>query len=441
MSVNSKKEISQNKGKQKIKVIRFADYVIFSLLLCLLLLIIFSSSRANIQSDSVDYYAILQRLTKSSDTPIARNLHFVEQRSPGYPIISLLPYHFISIAIGPFVITEKIVESSNREKLIPLEGSESEKMLFPDKPLLSKDIFFKNFYIEKEGSWFKWKTILALLLASYILLFSGIIFSIKTLTLGNEEITGVSLIMLTIFTSGVFMHNIVNTPVYATLVAFGMSSIFCYFFIRSFVQQDSLSQFLAGLFLGILVLTRLEAVIILGILFLFLLLTKERAYLKNFILGSFLSLLTLLLYNFSQFSTPFHFGILKGDINQFGFDFGYIYANTLNPKSGMIFGSPLISLGIVGLFFSNKRYLKALGVSSFILIGLLLVRVPVMYKYMGNGPIDIGGLLVTCPKSIEEALVLIRYDINRYIIILAPFAVLGIHSLFVIIGKHCSKKL
>lgn len=120
------------------KVIYYIDFFVFIVLVVFLLIIIVSSSRANIQTDSIDYYAILQRLTKSSGNPIVRNLHFVEQRAPGYPIISVIPYYFTSL-IEPFIKTELITESPSRENNPP--PPETERMLLPSKPLFFKDIF------------------------------------------------------------------------------------------------------------------------------------------------------------------------------------------------------------------------------------------------------------------------------------------------------------
>lgn len=441
---------------KKIKAVRFADYIIFALLLCLLTLSIFFFSSANIRYDSGDYYTILQKLTGSNKKPVIPSTHFVEQRSPGYSIISTLPYYFASSVIEPFVKTEKIVDkeqepsgplgmpklenngeySINRQPL----GGEPKMMGIPSLLLSTKDIFFKNFYIEKIGGWFEWKIIFALLLTSYIFLFVGIMFSIKTLALRNKEVIGFSLPMLVIITSIIFMQNIIATPTYTTLTAFGLASIFCYFFVRSFEEEKAKAQFLTGLFLGLLVLTRLETALIAGVLCIFLVFYKKWEFLKNVILGGSLSLITLLFYNYSQFGNPLHFGILKGDINQLDFNLNYIFANLFNPKSGILFWSFLSSLGLIGLFLGDKKYLKVLGVASLILIALLLIRgVPVMYKCIGGGPIDMGGILVDCARNMNEALMLVRSDANRYITVLAPFAVLGLQNLLTILGKYYKK--
>ena len=431
------------------KYFHFADHFIFGVLLILLLFIIFSFSKTNIQTDSVDYYSILQRLTDSNKPQIVGNLHFVEQRSPGYSIISMVPYYFVSYAIEPFVKTEKIIDNktelSQPSQMPPLQERDgkhgpggpagdrsSEMMGIPSNPLLARDIFFKDFILGKEGGVFEWKIIFALLFTSYALLFLGILFSIKTLALEKRKIIGVSLPLLVSFTSLVFIHNIINTPAYATLTAFGLSAIFCFFFVKSFKKENFVNQFLSGLFLGFLVLTRFEAIIIAGVLFLFLIFYRKWNFLKNLILGGLPALTILLIYNFSQFGAPLHFGILRGDINQLGFDFNYIIANLINPKSGIIFWSFLASLGLVGLFFGNKKQLKALGIASLVLIALLLVRVPVMYKCIGGNPINIGGVPVFCPRTMSDALMLIRLDANRYITILTPFTILGLQNLLIV---------
>jgi len=92
---NSMKTTVAEKMSKTNRVFRLIDCFGFTVLMIFLVIIVISSSRANIHHDSIDYYAIVQRLTQNSGNPIARNLHFVEQRSPGYPIISLIPYYLI----------------------------------------------------------------------------------------------------------------------------------------------------------------------------------------------------------------------------------------------------------------------------------------------------------------------------------------------------------
>lgn len=268
-----------------------------------------------------------------------------------------------------------------------------------------------------------------MLFTSYFLLLAGIVFVVGTLALENKEIIGASLVPLVIITSSVFMHNVVNTPAYATLTAFGISSIFGYFFVKGSLTKGSLAQFLSGLFLGLLVLTRLETIVIFVTIFFSLILVKETTFLRNFTIGCLIAFCILLIYNFSQFGTPFHLGILRGDINQINLDFGYIVANLVNPQSGIMFWSTLASIGILGLFVGNKRHLKILGTSSLILIALILVRVPVMYDCIGEGFKEIGGLMLTCPRNMGDALTLIRFDANRYITVLMPFSILGLRTM------------
>jgi hypothetical protein len=411
------------------RIFRFIDYFIFTALMIFLAVIVISSSTANIQTDSIDYYTIVQKLTQNSGNPIVRNQHFVEQRSPGYPIVSLIPYYLISSLVEPFVQTEEIVvlsDTPNSSMQAP-----TEKMLLPSEHILFRDIFFKNFYIEAQDSWFEWKIIASLLLTSYSLMFFGLIFTVKTLALENKPIIGASLAPLVAVTSVIFMHNIVNTPAYATLAAFGMSGLFGYFFVKGSLKKKPASQFLSGLFAGLLILTRLETIIIAAVVLVSLVIIKEFRFLKNFILGTSIASVILLLYNFLQFGNPFYFGILKGDINLISLNWGYIYNNLFNTQSGILFWSTLVSLGIVGLFLDNKWYAKILGISSLALITIVLIRVPVMYTCIGEGVKLIGGLPITCPNNMTEMITLIRSDANRYITVLIPFSVIGFRTLIV----------
>lgn len=415
------------------RIVRIIDYSAFAALMIFLVIIVISSGMANIQTDSIDYYAIVQRITQNSGNPIVRNLHFVEQRSPGYPVLSLLPYYMISFLIEPFVQTEEIVTPSKRS-YSPIQ-TPTERMLLPGQPILFRNVFFKNFYIETQGSWFEWKIIASMLLTSYALLFIGIIFVVKTLALENKSFLGASLAPLVVITSSVFMHNIVNTPAYATLTAFGISCLFSYFFVKSSLEKKLSSQYLSGLFVGLLVLTRLETVVIAMTILVWLVVTRQFDFLKNYVLGALIPAVVLLLYNLSQFGNPFHVGILKGDINLISFELDYVYANLFNPQSGILFWSTLVSLGIVGLFLDGKRHTKILGIGSLALIAVVLVRVPKMYYCIGEGIKLIGGLPIACPDNMAEMVRLIRYDVNRYVTVLIPFSIIGLRTLFVSVPK------
>lgn len=413
---------------------RWGDFAALAGLAAFLALAIWFTGRANIQSDAIDYYAILQRLTGRPGNPIVRNLHFVAQRSPGYPLISMAPYGLIATALEPFVPTQTIVEppaDPNR----PPPPVESEGFLAPSTPLLARDIFFKNFYIASQDSWFEWPLILALLSTSYVMLFGGIALVVKTLALAGRGVLGASLVALTIVTSSVFMHNVVNTPAYATLTAFGLSAIFCYLFVRGFLKPGGLTQFLAGLSLGFLALTRLETVVILGAILVCLVLTREWAFLRRAVAGALLAFSVLLLYNLAQFGQPFHVGVLRGDINQIAVNGEYIFASLFHPQSGIVFWSPLVAPGLMGLFIGRQKHLLALGAGSLALLGLILIRVPVMYHHIGGGPLEIGGLLVACPRDMAEMLALIRFDANRYIVVLVPFAALGLRNLLAALAR------
>lgn len=418
--------VAEKKSKTN-RVFRFIDFFVFTFLMIFLVITVVSSSMANIQTDSIDYYAIVQRLTQNSGNLIARNLHFVEQRSPGYPVLSLIPYYLISSLVEPFVQTEKIVMPSNTPAS-PMQAP-TERMLLPSQPILFRDIFFKNFYIETQDSWFEWKIIASMLLTGYALLFIGLIFTAKSLALENKTLLGASLAPLVVITSPVFMHNIVNTPAYATLTAFGVSCLFGYFFVKGSLENNLTPQFLSGLFAGLLVLTRLETIIVATVVFVGILVTRQFGFLKNYVLGALVPAMILLLYNLSQFGNPFHLGILAGDINLISFDWSYIYANLFNPQSGILFWSTLASLGIIGLLLDDKRHTKILGISSLALLALFLVRVPIMYNCVGEGTRLIGGLPIACPNNMTEMVTLIRFDANRYIIALIPFSILGLQTL------------
>ena len=118
VQIDMKTTVAEKMSKTN-RFFRRIDRFVFTVLMIFLVIIIISSSRANIHHDSIDYYAIVQRLTQNSGNPIARNLHFVEQRSPGYPIVSLIPYYLISSLVEPLVQTEEIIASPDLGRCQP----------------------------------------------------------------------------------------------------------------------------------------------------------------------------------------------------------------------------------------------------------------------------------------------------------------------------------
>lgn len=411
-----------------------------------LLILVFAASRANIVADSIDYYAILVRLTSPAEKPIVRNLHFVEQRSPGYPLAALLPYALIDVAVEPLVSTESVAAPSPAESLAPPRALPStspgepgaspqpgrpvgsENVLIPPEPLLLRQVPFRDFYVPSEDSWFRWKPVLALAATSYLFLFLGLAATARALYLLYPRLPGYSLIPTMVFTSAVFIRNILDRPLYATLTAFGASSLFLLLFVTSQTSRTRRDLILAGAFLGFLILARLELGIFAAALALVFLARREWVPATLILAGAAAAAFAWAVYNQALFGTPLHLGILRGDINVIAFDLTYIFDSLLHPSSGMLFWSPLLTLGLVALVFSRSTPLRILGLCSFVLVGLYLVRVPVMYGHVGDGLINIGGIAVSAPSSQAEMRELVRSDINRYVTVLLPFAVLGLRD-------------
>lgn len=270
-----------SKSFNLLKFFSCCDRVLFITGLLLLLLVVFSSTKMNIVADSIDYYAILQRLTPAHEEPIVRNLHFVDQRSPGYSIFSLIPYSLISIFIEPIVKTEEITEYNfGNQRPDPNLIQSSETMIIPPIPLRINDFLFKNYYIPHENSWYQWKLSLALIVTSIAFLIVGIIAIAILINHYFQEIKGFSIIPLVIFCSPIFMRNIIDFPLYATLTAFGLSSLFLLFLCISFDTNKRWQIVLTGIILGFLILTRLELSIILVLLFGYYLFTKRFYFLR-----------------------------------------------------------------------------------------------------------------------------------------------------------------
>lgn len=440
----SETDIAGGAGRFPSPTVRFpapADRWLALTAVALLLIVILASSRANIVADSVDYYAILQRLTSPADKPIVRNLHFVEQRSPGYPIVALLPYALLSIGVAPFVSTERVADvppsgapgappppAQGGVRLAPPRPKGemgSEFALIPPRPLLLRDLAFKDFYVPGEGSWFRWKQALALALTSYLFLFGGMLASARALKLTHPELPLYFLVPAGAFASPIFLHNIVATPLYATMAAYGASSLFVLFFIRGYGNRTTRDLLAAGFFLGLLVLTRLEVSVFAVTLGALLLTRRDWRVVAGVFGGALPAPVAWLAYNLSQFGIPFHLGILRGDINHIALNLGFVFENLAHPSSGVLFWSPLVALGLAGLVASRSTGLRLLGFSSLALLALYLVRVPIMYEHLGGGVIDIGGIPVTAPSTPAAMREMVRSDINRYVTVMIPAAVLG----------------
>jgi hypothetical protein len=178
-----------------------------------------------------------------------------------------------------------------------------------------------------------------------------------------------------------------------------------------------------------MVLTRLELAVFAVAVALCLILVRRWIAAVTLTLGAIPALIVWLVYNATQFGTPIYLGLLAGDINRLAFDLGYTVDNLFHPASGILWWSPLLIPGTAGLLLSRSGPLRILGIGSVALLALYLFRVPVMYQQSGESLIQIGGIAVTVPDSPAAMRELVRSDINRYVAVLLPFAVLGLRDL------------
>jgi len=202
---------------------------------------------------------------------------------------------------------------------------------------------------------------------------------------------------------------------------------FCLFFIRHTSSTIRFSAFLSGVSLGLLVLTRLELGILILPLLVYFIAGKKWKQAGLFCAGGSIALIAWVTYNMIVFGVPVSLAILKGDINHFGFNPVFIFENLLHPQSGVVFWTPLLIPGLILLFLAKDSAMKLLAFSSFLVVLLYLLKIPVMYEMAGGGTIDIGGLPVTAPETREQMRELLRSDINRYLAVLLPFAMVGIY--------------
>lgn len=83
------------------------------------------------------------------------------------------------------------------------------------------------------GGIVRWRILAAMLLTGYALFFSGLFMSARTLATLYPTLRGYSILPLIVIISMVFMHNLVQTPAYATLTAFGVSCLAAYCWVQA----------------------------------------------------------------------------------------------------------------------------------------------------------------------------------------------------------------
>lgn len=409
------------------KTLTHLDAVLFALLMLFLLVVAATSGMANIQTDAIDYYAIVQRLVGDAP-PIVPNLPFVEQRSPGYPLLTLPLY--VAFGLVPAVEAQPAPRPPSASLADGGGGPRtSEAALLPPSPLWVRDIFLKDFDLQPMGGILRWRILAAMLLTGYALFFGGLLVSARTLARLYPALPGYSLAPLTVLTSMVFMHNLVQTPAYATLTAFGVSCWAAYAWVRAWESDGAWAQAATGLLIGMLVLVRLETMLFVAVWGVGLLILRRWRFFGAFMAGGLVPLGLLLAYNTTQFGNPLHAGILRGNMNILTFKADFFWAGLAGLQSGLLWYSILIVLGIVGLLASRKPQLMILGWGGLALVALVLVRVPVMYFCVGESAQTVDGIVIACPTDWDAVLQLIRFDINRYVIPLVPFSVLGLREL------------
>ncbi|MEN9649785.1 MAG: hypothetical protein RL094_752 [Candidatus Parcubacteria bacterium] len=369
------------------------------ILLCVALLgAIGFFATANITNDSVDYYSTLKNIVDPDEVSIVPNLSLENERSPGYPLLALPTYYLVSTFIEPRIVTLDIDMPFDGAATLDVSNEQQMQIGFPLRQHFVHDIFFKNFYIGDYRGKYDWVIIFALLFTSYLFLFVGLKTMLGTLKHIYQEVNAQVIVTLMVLTSPALLMAVIQTPIYATLTAVGLSAVFVYWYTRSYMEIPSTSAFFAGLGMGFLVLTRLECVILLAVVSIGLLCTPSRRKLPALLLGVAVPGIVLLGYNFWRFGNPFDVALFQGGISSIVANQNFVFSSLVDPASGIIVWSALTIIGILGLFFGN-RYLKILGVAS-------VVFIVIIYRAE-----------------------LSRIDINRYITVLIPFAVVGIATI------------
>jgi len=83
---------------------------------------------------------------RDAERPLVPNAHFAEQRSPGFSLLSLVPYAILTGLVEPFVKTEIVPDTANPQDLRPPKQG-SEMMSIPSVPIRAGDLLFKDYRV------------------------------------------------------------------------------------------------------------------------------------------------------------------------------------------------------------------------------------------------------------------------------------------------------
>jgi hypothetical protein len=405
----------------KREVIEISLFILFIIVLTILF---FNFARANVEYDSGAYYTYLAVLT-GNDKPYETALIPARNFTFGVSLVSL-----------PVTHTMFFVSSFVEDELVgTMPDSENWVTLFPKKQVLLKEIFFKDYFVEETRMTIEWELLAGIALTSFLFLLIGIIACYKLLLLLNKKRTNLFLLVPVFVFSPILLHNIFITPQFPTLIAFGLMSLFVLFFVKLYKQKNNKyvnrQSVLLGVLLGLLLLLRYEALIFFFVTLFFIARDfKERT--KYFVFGFGVMVLLYFALNNALFGSFWEFSFIHNTMNSFALNGYYIFANLLHPFSGIVFFSPLIVLGLIGLYFLQKQKSKLsfatpLLISSLLLIVVMLFRIPTFEDFSFTGLSFLEFLF-----SSGGAIQLVMYDANRYLTLVIPIALIGLN--FVVNG-------
>lgn len=187
------------------------DTVLFVVLTFGLMVTTAFGNMANLQTNAIDYYAIVQRLVGDAP-PLLPDLPFVAQRSPGYPLLTLPMYYVLRLPAS--LLETQAVFYPPPGVLFSPHLPLSEATLLPPSPMKAHEIFFKDLYLFPSAGVVRWRILATTLLTRYGLCFSGLRISGRTFNHLYPSLPGQDLMPLMALISTAFMHNLFRTPAY-----------------------------------------------------------------------------------------------------------------------------------------------------------------------------------------------------------------------------------
>lgn len=373
-------------------------------------IVLLSFTRINIHFDDKYYYCALVHMAGQQSEPtqeerLCNAIGFtsdVIERPFGVALLSLPMYKVLEGIAMLLPLREIAISGSSIEGMVPNEIAR----------------FGESFWVTYRYVSGNYSTLpgLAIVLTGYVVLIVGL-WSLYRVLIGKgvaPEISVISLLLL--LTGSVFFHNLTVTPMYPTLLVLGLSCLVM--FGVEYRGGKNVYRSIGLAALAALVVVKYELIV----LFLLYLLpygaTGEKDTIKRMLEGVLCISLVVILFIFGNvlLQQPL-ISLLIPQGNVWRLDVRYVYYSFFSIQAGLLYYSTAFLIGIAFLLgkarvlASNRQIHQGTILIIVVCLGIYLLRIPEAY---------------TADVSNIGLRILLRYDINRYVVALYPYAGIGL---------------